>query len=72
MENQDQHPKKAPSVFSIILSTFAAAFGVQSQKNQEKDFSRGNIFVFIIAGIIFTILFIIAVATLVNIAINSQ
>jgi hypothetical protein len=45
----------------IILSTLAAAIGVQSKKNRERDFEEGNAGAFIAAGIIFTALFITTV-----------
>jgi hypothetical protein len=45
----------------IIQSTLAAAIGVQSKKNRERDFEEGNAGGFIAAGIIFTALFIATV-----------
>jgi len=45
----------------IIQSTLAAAIGVQSKKNRERDFEEGNAGAFIAAGIIFTALFITTV-----------
>ena len=45
----------------IIQSTLAAAIGVQSKKNRERDFEKGNAGAFIAAGIIFTALFITTV-----------
>ena len=45
----------------IVQSTLAAAIGVQSKKNRERDFEEGNAGAFIAAGIIFTALFIAAV-----------
>ncbi|WP_206019830.1 DUF2970 domain-containing protein [Pseudomaricurvus alkylphenolicus] len=53
--------EQQPGLLAVIASTFAAAFGVQSQHNRERDFKHGNIWVFIIAGIIFTLAFIAAV-----------
>ena len=45
----------------IVQSTLAAAIGVQSKKNRERDFEEGNAGAFIAAGIIFTALFIATV-----------
>ena len=45
----------------IIQSTLAAAIGVQSKKNRERDCEEGNAGAFIAAGIIFTALFIATV-----------
>ena len=50
----------------IIQSTLAAAIGVQSKKNRERDFQEGNAGTFIAAGIIFTVLFIATVMTVVR------
>ena len=50
----------------IILTTFAAAFGVQSNKNRQRDFKHGRIGPYIAAGIIFTVLFVIGVSSLVS------
>ena len=50
----------------IIQSTLAAAIGVQSKKNRERDFQEGNAGTFITAGIIFTVLFIATVMTVVQ------
>jgi len=52
--------------WSIVLSTLAAAIGVQSQKNRERDFAQGRPLAFIVAGVIFTVLFILTVVTVVN------
>lgn len=46
------------SVKDILQSVFAAALGVQSSKNRDRDFKQGNIGIFIAAGILFTALFI--------------
>lgn len=46
------------SAKDILQSVFAAALGVQSSKNRDRDFKQGNIGIFIAAGIIFTALFI--------------
>ena len=45
----------------------AAAFGVQSNKNRERDFSQGKPVHFIIAGIILTICFVCVIILLVKI-----
>ena len=51
----------------IIVSVLAAAIGVQSKKNQEKDFSaKGSIVSYIVAGIIFTVVFVVTVIAVVK------
>ena len=61
--NSDQN--KPPTVPQIALSVMAAAFGVQTNKNRERDFANGNPIVFIFAGLIFTILFVLSIIVLV-------
>ena len=59
----DDNPEsgKAPSALEVALSVVAAAVGVQSSKNRERDFSYGNPIVFIVAGFVFTVLFVLAI-----------
>jgi hypothetical protein len=54
------------NTYRIIQSTLAAAIGVQSKKNRERDFQEGNAGTFIAAGVIFTGLFIATVMTVVQ------
>jgi len=55
----------------VIGSVFAAGLGIQSSKNRERDFKHGRIGVFIVAGILFTLLFIGAVVTVVQLVVSS-
>ena len=64
--SDEQQPPKKPNFFQILLSTFAAAFGVQSSKNRERDFTGGNIYVYLTAGVIFTFVFVIAMVLIVR------
>lgn len=51
-----------PSLFQVLGSVVAAAFGVQSSANRERDFAGGGSATrYIIAGIIFTVIFIMAI-----------
>lgn len=70
----DQPEKKAaatPSLGRVLQSTLAGAIGVQSNKNREKDFENGNIWVFVASGIIFTVLFIVTITTVVRFALSA-
>lgn len=64
--NVSNDEQKEPGLRQIVGSVFAAAFGVQSRKNQERDFKHGKARVFIISGIIFTLLFMGTVFTVVR------
>jgi hypothetical protein len=60
-----------PNFWTIVISTLAAFIGVQSDRNRARDFKHGNICSFIIAGIIFTITFIVCITTVVRSVVNS-
>jgi hypothetical protein len=69
MANKDS---QRPSWWQIALSTIAAAFGVQSRRNQERDFEHGSLGRYIVAGIIFTLCFIAGVVFLVSSVLSSH
>jgi len=59
-----------PGFLDIVQSTLAAAFGVQSSKNREQDFNHGNLWVYILSGVIFTVIFIFIVLGVVRLALQ--
>lgn len=67
----DKQKDQQPGFGSIVMSTLAAAFGVQSSKNRERDFVKGNFKAYVVSGIIFVILFIISIVTLVKFLIRN-
>ena len=50
--------KKRTTFFTALLSVFAAAFGVQSRKNMERDLSARNPMVYVVAILAFLAVFI--------------
>lgn len=60
------------SFWQIVLSTLAAAIGVQNRKNHEQDFQKGNIVVYIVAGVVFTAIFVLLVMLAVNIVLKNS
>lgn len=66
MNDNPQQQQKPPGLRALLQSVLAAALGVQSSKNRERDFTNGKASHFIVAGIVFTFLFIATVATIVN------
>lgn len=66
-ENQEL---KKPNILQVIGSVMAAGFGVQSSKNRERDFKQGSLKVYVIAGLIFTVLFIFTVYSIVSMVIS--
>lgn len=60
-----------PTPLQVVGSTIAAAFGVQSSRNRERDFTSGKLSHFIIAGIVFTVLFVVGMVLLVRLVIST-
>jgi len=56
----------------VIKSVLSAMIGVQKKKNLEEDFSKKSATPFIIAGIMMTLLFILAVWGVVKIALSTN
>ncbi len=64
--NQEKEADKL-SFWQVVFSTLASFFGVQTQKNRERDFSKGNPLAFIVAGLVLTTLFILSVVAVVRV-----
>ena len=62
----EEDNKQKPSFGQVVLSTLAAAIGVQSNKNRERDFKGGSIKAYVAAGLIFTALFVLALVLVVK------
>ncbi len=69
----DTEPAELPPLtfWQMLGSTLAAAFGVQSSKNRERDFTRGKASHFIMMGIGFTIVFVLVMVALVKLVLSS-
>lgn len=73
MNESEKKPSKRPeplSILQIIGSVLAAALGVQKRANLERDFAHGKASRFIIAGIIFTLLFVLTVYGVVQLVLS--
>ena len=66
MAQKPKNSRDGLSLTQVIASTLAAAFGVQSSKNRDRDFAHGQPLQFIVAGIVFTTLFVISIIALVR------
>ena len=55
-----------PTITQIFKSVLAAFIGVQSEKNRKEAFEKGSLSAYIIAGLIFTTLFVITIILLVS------
>lgn len=57
-------------IMQVIKSVSASMFGVQSSKNRERDFTRGKPVHYIIAGLVFTLLFILTLVGVVKLVLH--
>jgi len=55
-----------PTITQVFKSVLAAFIGVQSEANRKKDFEHGSLSTYVIAGLIFTALFVVAIIFLVS------
>jgi Protein of unknown function (DUF2970) len=55
-----------PTIIQTIKSILAAFVGVQSDKNRKLDFEQGSLMTYVVAGLIFTFLFISAIVFVVS------
>ena len=69
---EDKSKKKKTNIGALVKSILAAAIGVQSNKNRERDFEEGNHLAFIIGGFVFTALFIVTIATIVGFVLSTN
>lgn len=49
---------RPPTLWQTMLSVMAAFFGVQSERNRQRDFSSGRPLAFILVGLLATLGFI--------------
>lgn len=57
---------KKPSLRQIIKAVFGAMIGVQSEQQRQQDFASGSPLPFIIAGVVFTLFFVLSLLLIVN------
>jgi hypothetical protein len=67
LKGQELQGSNTVSWLQAIGSGIAAAFGVQSRKNRERDFEHGDIRKFAVAGLIVTAMLLIALIGIVEI-----
>ncbi|MDP1932439.1 MAG: DUF2970 domain-containing protein [Gammaproteobacteria bacterium] len=62
----NEQPRKIP-FWRMMLSVMQASFGVQNKENKERDFSSGSITGFVVAALIFTVVFVLVIVGVVSI-----
>lgn len=69
--HNDSHDRRHPTIWQIIMSVLAAAFGVQSQQARARDFTHGNPAAYIIGGIVFVVVFVLVLVLVVQLVLRS-
>ncbi|MEJ2532593.1 MAG: DUF2970 domain-containing protein [Halioglobus sp.] len=67
----EENGRQSLNPFQVVASVFAAGLGIQSSRNRERDFKQGRAGVFIVAGIVFTLIFIGTVYAVVQLVLKS-
>jgi len=63
---KDEKNEKSPGILAVIGSVLAAMVGIQSEKNRERDFTKGDITNYIIVGILLVAIFVFVLIKFVN------
>jgi hypothetical protein len=66
----DPSQGKPPTFWQMLHSVLAAALGVQSGKNRARDFTHGKASHFIALGVLFTLVFVLVLIGLVQLAVH--
>lgn len=61
---------RQPTLWQVALSVLAAFFGVQSERNRERDFKHGRFSHFVIIGLIATLVFVLIIYGIVQLVVN--
>lgn len=64
--NSAKPPSKWARFLSLVISVLGAAIGVQKRANLEKDFSQSSPLPYIVAGVVFTIIFMLTLIFIVK------
>lgn len=71
-ENNKNARPGSPGILKIMQSILAGAFGVQSDRRRQEDFSSHSPWPYIIAGILFTAVFVATLVLVVQAVLASQ
>ncbi|MHC8372327.1 DUF2970 domain-containing protein [Pseudomonas sp. MDT1-85] len=66
----DPVDNKPPTLWQMLQSVMAAAFGVQSGKNRARDFTHGKPSHFVLLGVLFTAVFALTLFGIVKLVLH--
>lgn len=58
-----------PTAGQYLISVLSSFFGVQSDKNRQRDFTQGDPVIYIFGGIVFTMSFVLLILLVVHLVI---
>jgi len=70
VNNDKNKNTESVSFFQVFSSVMAAMFGVQTEKNRERDFNKGKLWHYVVGGIIFAVIFITILISVVQLALS--
>lgn len=70
MNTDSNDEDRTPSFRDVLGSVLAGMFGVQSNRNREKDFTHGKASHYIIIGLVMTLVFMLVVWGVVSLVMN--
>jgi hypothetical protein len=66
-ESKNTPPESGnPPFWRVVLSVLQASFGVQSRDNRERDFKSSSILPYVVAAILFTVVFVLLLVLVVK------
>lgn len=65
-EESKNTPPENPPFWRVVLSVLQASFGVQSPHNRERDFNSSSILPYVVAALLFTVVFVLALVLVVK------
>lgn len=70
--SSEEPAKSRPAMgfWATVASVAASFFGVQSQKNRERDFTQGKASHFIIIGVVMTVLLVVGLVMIVRMVLS--
>ncbi len=69
-EEAENKAKPKIGMLALSLSVLAAAIGVQNRKNLEQDFEQSSPLPYIIAGVVFTVVFMLTLIFVVKLVLS--
>lgn len=69
--DEQGQPEKRPNALQVIWSVIAALFGVQSQKNRDRDFRKGDPRDYIVVYVVLVIVLVAGMIMVVNAVLES-